>query len=179
MPVCHLPVNSLSNNERIIVSSILDIVQQQLNGGALQQIAQHAGIDPNQAQRAVNAALPQILGGMAQHASQPGNAEAMHAQADRFAGAEGLLGNLGNLGSMFGGQGGGGILGSILGSRQNDIQNTVANSAGIDTGKAAQIIRMLAPMVMAALAQKKNQEGLAPQQVSSQLQQAQQEAQSR
>jgi len=114
---------------------------------------------------------------MAQHAAQPGNAEAIHAKADQFSGAGGILGNLGNLGNIFGGQAEGGILGSILGSRQADIQNTVAKSTGIDAAKAAQIIQMLAPIVMGALAQKKNQDGMAPQQLPGELQQAQQQAQ--
>ena len=90
------------------MAGIFDIVQQQLSGSAVQQIAQRAGIDPAVAQQAVTAAVPMILGGMAQHASQPGNAEVIHAEADKYAGNAGALGNLPN---VFTGQGeSGGLL---------------------------------------------------------------------
>ena len=157
------------------MSGILDIVQQQLSGGTLQQVAQQAGVDPAVAQKAVGVALPMILGGMAQHAAQPGNAQTIHAEADKFANAQGLFGNLSNvLGSQ---ADGGGLLGTILGSGEDQIANAVASAAGIDKAKAAQVVQALVPMVMAAIAIKKNQGGLAPQQVPGELQQAQQQAQ--
>src|SRR5438270_10067507 len=53
------------------MSGIFDIVQQQLSGGGIQQIAEQAGLDPATAQKAVTAAVPMILGGMAQHAKDP------------------------------------------------------------------------------------------------------------
>ena len=40
------------------MAGIFDIVQQQLSGGAVQQLAQRAGIDPAIAQQAVTAAVP-------------------------------------------------------------------------------------------------------------------------
>jgi hypothetical protein len=157
------------------MSGIFDIVQQQLNSGALQQIAQHAGIDPGVAQQAVKVALPQVLGGMAQHASQPENAQVIHAEADKFSTHTGALGNVPNI---FTGQGdAGGILGKIIGNRHEDIQNGVANATGIDKAKAAKVIGVLAPVVLGAIALKKHQDGLQPHEVQNQLQQAQQQAQ--
>ena len=155
------------------MSGIFDIVQQQLNNGALQQIAQHAGIDPAVAQQAVNVALPKVLGGMAQHASQPENAQVIHAEADKFHNA----GVLGDLPSVFTGTGGGGILNKVAGRGHEEIQNGVANATGIDKAKAAKVIGVLAPVVLGAIALKKRQDGLQPHEVQGQLQQAQQQAQ--
>ena len=157
------------------MSGIFDIVQQQLNSGALQQIAQHAGIDPSVAQQAVNVALPKVLGSMAQHASQPENAQVIHNEADKYTNA----GVLGNLPSIFTGQGdGGGILNKIAGQqRHEEIQNGVANATGIDKAKAAKVIGVLAPVVLGAIALKKRQDGLQSHQVQGELQQAQQQAQ--
>jgi len=156
------------------MAGIFDIVQQQLSGGAVQQIAQRAGIDPAVAQQAVTAAVPMILGGMAQHASQPGNAEIIHGEADKYASNAGVLGNLP---SVFTSQGdSGGLLGKLVGHRQDAIQDGVANAAGIDTGQAAKVIGVLAPVVLGAIALKKHQDGLTPNEVPGSLQQAHQDA---
>lgn len=158
------------------MSGIFDIVQQQLSGGALQQIAERAGIDPAVAQQAVNVALPRVLGGMAQHASQPENAKVIHDEADKYHNA----GVLGNLPSIFTGtDDGGGILNKVAGQRHEEIQNGVAHATGIDKAQAAKVIGVLAPVVLGAIALKKRQDGLQPQQMQGQLQQAQQQAQSR
>jgi hypothetical protein len=156
------------------MSGIFDIVQQQLNGGALQQVAQHAGIDPSIAQRAVTAAVPMILGGMAQHAAQPANAEVIHAEADKHVGKAGALGTLPN---VFTGQGeSGGLLGRMVGHRHAAIQNGVADAAGIDKAQAAKVIGVLAPVVLGAIALKKHRDGLAPTDVAGSLQEAHEDA---
>jgi hypothetical protein len=157
------------------MSGIFDIVQRQLKGGALQEIAERAGIDPATAQQAVNVALPKVLGGMAQHVSEPNNAQVIHAEADKYSSNAGVLGNLPN---VFTGQGdAGGILGKVIGPRHEDIQNGVANATGIDKAKAAKVIGVLAPVILGAVALKKRQDGIQPHEVQSQLQQAQQQAQ--
>jgi len=145
----------------IKVSSILDIVQQELSGGSIQQIAQHAGVDPSVAQRAVETALPMIVGAINQHASQPGNVTGAQPNATPFGDASALLGGLSG---MFGDQAGGmgGVLGKVIGSRQAEIQNEIAGATGIDKDKAARILQALIPMVMAALA-RRTQQAQAPQ----------------
>jgi len=156
------------------MSGIFDIVQQQLSGGALQQIAERAGVNPGIAQQAVTAAVPMILGGMAQHAANPQNAEVIHAEADQYAGKAGSLGNLPN---VFTGQGdSGGLLGKMVGHRHDAIQNGVASAAGIDKAQAAKVIGVLAPVVLGAIALKKRQDGLSPADVPGTLQQAHQDA---
>lgn len=118
------------------MASILDMVQQQLGGGAINQISQQIGADPGTTQSAVQMALPMILGGLAHNATQPGGAEALHAALDDHTntldGLSGILGGagatpgtapanaLGGLGGMFGGgtadrTGFGGGLGGLLG----------------------------------------------------------------
>lgn len=157
------------------MSGILDVVQQQLTGGTLQQIAQQAGVDPNVAQRAVNVALPMILGGMAQHTQQPQNAAAIHSEADKFANPQALFGNLS--GALGGLADGGGLAGKILGGGEDQIASAVASAVGLDKAKAMQLVQMVIPIVMSAIAVRKNQQGLAPHQVPGELQQAQQQAQ--
>ena len=114
--------------------SILDMVQQQLGGNTVQQIAQQIGADPQQTQRAIDAALPVMVGSLAQQAQQPGGAQQLNATLEQHAdtlsqvhsllgggdsgaggGMGGALGAIGAMASAFGGGGGGG-LGGILGS---------------------------------------------------------------
>ncbi len=135
------------------MSSIIDIVQQQLSGGAIQQIAQRVGLDPATVQKAVNAALPMIVGSLGQHA-----VTADTAQSTNAADLPNASGFLGGLSGMLGGQGGaGGLLGQIMGGRQDDVHNAAANAAGIDKGKAIQIVEMIIPIVMSALANRNQQ----------------------
>jgi hypothetical protein len=121
------------------MASILDMVQQQLGGGAIDQISRQIGADPGTTQSAVQMALPMLLGGLAHNATQPGGAEALHTALDDHTttldSLSGLLGGggsagampgnaLGGFGGMLGGagsgaaQGGGGFggFGDLLGS---------------------------------------------------------------
>jgi hypothetical protein len=130
--------------------SIADIVRENLGPNEMQQIASQLGVDAPTASRAVDSALPGMLAGMAGHAS-----------SDTGAGSiEGLLGShggiLGNLGSMLGGaQGGGGaggMLGQIFGQHSDTVTQSVQQTSGLDSGKTKQLLMILAPIVLAAIA---------------------------
>ena len=142
--------------------SLLDIVQQHLGPDEIQQISQHLGTDPATTTNAIQAALPMIVGSMAHTAQQPGGASAIQAAVEQH-GAGGILGSLGNLGGlggladMIGGGsssgGAGGLLGSILGQHTATVQNGVQTASGLDASKVKSLLALLAPIVMAALAQ--------------------------
>lgn len=128
------------------MSSIFDIVQQQLGGTMGQQLGQKLGLDPAMTQLAVNAAIPAILGGMAAHAAHQKGADEIHQQTtapDPTADD-------------------GGLLGKMVGHRTQVIHDGVAQASGIDAGKAAQITGMLAPIVMGALAKRSAGGGFNP-----------------
>lgn len=142
--------------------SLLDIIQQNLGPDQIQRISQHLGVDPATASNAINAALPMMVGGMAHTAQQPGGASAIQSAVDNHS-AGGILGSLGGLGGLAGmlggastsGSGGGvgGILGSILGQHTDTVQNGVQTASGLDASKVKALLAILAPIVMAALAQ--------------------------
>ena len=164
------------------MSGIFDTVQQQLNPDTINQISQQLGVDPATAQQAVTAALPVVLGGMASHADDPSAAATIHSEADNHAGLLGGLGNLipggatsggGVLGGLAGalGSGGlGGVLGSVLGSRNSQVQDGVTKASGLDPQRSKQLMMILVPIVLAAIAHHKRQSNLAPTQVSPSLQ---------
>jgi hypothetical protein len=163
------------------MASILDIVQQNLGADQIAQIGQQLGTDPATTQQAVSAALPALVGGMSSTAQQPGGASTIQALLGSHGG---LLGSLGSLLGAGGIADGGGILGSILGHNQSTVQQGVDQATGLGSDKTRQLLMILAPIVMGALAHRVMNHGAAatdPGQLSDVLQQdgmqAQQQAQ--
>ncbi|MEO7916869.1 MAG: DUF937 domain-containing protein [Dokdonella sp.] len=129
----------------------------ELQGAPLQQVAQQLGIDPARASSAISAALPLLLGSLGRNASQPQGAEALFGalQNDHRGGMD--LGGL--LGSVLGGVStrqteGGGILGHIFGGNQANAQAGLGRATGLGEGKSGQLLKILAPIVMAYLAKR-------------------------
>ena len=161
------------------MSGILDTVQQQLNPDTVNQISQQLGVDPATTQQAITAALPVVLGGMASHADDPAAAAAIHDEADNHAGLLGGLGNLipggaggmlGGLASAIGAGGLGSVLGSVLGPKNSQVQDGVSKASGLDPQRAKQLMMILVPIVLAAIAHHKRSAGLAPSEVGPTLQ---------
>lgn len=79
--------------------------------------------------------------------------------------------------NIISGQGGAGrILSRILGSNQQAVHSGVSKASGLDSGKAAQLVALIALFVLSAISNKKQEDGLQPTQVARTLQQAQQTA---
>lgn len=149
-------------------ASLTDDLMAQLQGAPVQQIASQLGIGTDQAQGAIGAALPLLLGAMGSNAAQPQGAEALLGALMRdHAGNGPDLGGL--LGSLLGGGGaaapsrqtdGAAILGHILGGRQSRAEAGIGQASGLDGGTVQQLLAMLAPLVMSFLAQRVQQGGL-------------------
>ncbi len=137
---------------------------------AVDQISQNVSAEPSLVNSAISMALPAILGGLANNASTPEGAESLNNALDRDHSSGGILDNLGGLaGAIFGGgqqqapppaADGGGILGHILGNSQGALAQNVSQQTGLNVGQVAQILMMLAPIVMSYLGQKKQQENV-------------------
>lgn len=145
-------------------ASLTEELLSQLQGAPLQQIADQLGTNPSQAQSAVSAALPMLLGALGRNAAQPQGAADLFGALQRDhvgrAAGSGGLGDL--LGSVLGGMGGGGaggaadgasILGHILGGNQQRAEAGLGQATGLGAN-AGQLLQILAPIVMAFLAQR-------------------------
>jgi hypothetical protein len=136
---------------------------QQLLGGSLGQeatqlISQQLGIDANQAQSAVNLALPTILSALNRNASTEDGAAALtNAIANDHNGSQ--LGDLAGLAQSALGGDGASILKHILGGAEQNVATAVSQNAGIGSGQASQILQILAPLVLNALGNKSQQTG--------------------
>ncbi|MEP6848834.1 MAG: DUF937 domain-containing protein [Acidobacteriota bacterium] len=148
--------------------SLEDLLGQEQGSAAVSQISQQVGTEPSTVSSVVQAALPAILGGLANNASTSDGAQSLNNALEQHHDG-GILDNLGGLGSLiFGGQAtvpppqadGGGILGHIFGNRQGQMAQQVSNQTGVSSGQVAQILLMLAPIVMGYLGQQKQQQGV-------------------
>lgn len=146
-------------------SSLVSELMAQLQGAPLQQLAQQLGTDTAQTQEAVSAALPMMLGALGQNAAQPQGAQALLGALQRDHAGGGMdLGGL--LGSVLGGGGSAGaapdgaaILGHIFGGNQQRAESGLGQATGLG-GQAGQLLTLLAPIVMAFLAQRVQAGGL-------------------
>ncbi len=148
--------------------SLQDLLGQQQGSEAVEQISQNVGAEPSAVNTAIQAALPMLINSLANNASTPQGAESLNTALEQDHDGS-ILGNLGGLGSMiFGGQeaapprqaDAGGILGHILGNNQQPVVQEVSNQSGLGMGQVAQILMMLAPIVMGYLGQQKQQQGV-------------------
>ena len=150
-------------------STLSDQLFAQLQGAPMQQISQQLGTDPGQTRDAVGAALPMLLGTLGQNATQPQGAESLFGALQRdHAGGGADLGGL--LGSLLGGSAGAGaganagagtaqadgasILGHIFGDSQQRAEDGLGQATGLGGHNAASLLKLLAPIVMAFLAQR-------------------------
>ncbi len=108
------------------MSGLLDLLTQQLSGPLAQQLGAQIDADPAPTQKAIGAALPVLLGGLARNATEsPQGAQSLASALDQdhdgslLDSLSGLLGGGGGggLGALFGGgERSGGGLGDLLGA---------------------------------------------------------------
>jgi len=133
------------------MSDLMNSVFSHLGDAQISQIATQLGTDPAQARAAIEHAVPLIVGGMARNASTPQGANALNNALGAHAGLD--MGGL--LGSVLGGGNsgiGGSILGHIFGANQAAANQGLGQATGLGQQNAGQLMAILAPIVMAALA---------------------------
>lgn len=136
--------------------SLTEQLFSQLQGAPLQQVSQQLGVDQNQASSAISAALPLLMGALGNNAAKPQGAEALlGALSNNHSGLD--IGSV--LGAVLGGGGnpqadGAGILGHIFGGNQSRAETGLAQATGLSADRSSQLLKILAPIVMAFIAQR-------------------------
>jgi len=150
------------------MGSLVDSVMSNLSEAQIAAIATKLGTDPEQARNAIEHALPLIVGGMAQNASTAQGANALNNALSEHAGfnvsdvLSGVLSSSGNgtSGSVSGI--GGAILGHIFGGNQAAANQGLGQTTGLGQHNAGQLMAILAPIVMSALANHAQGQNLSP-----------------
>ena len=143
------------------MNAITQIIMQQLSGGASRTIAQRVGVSESTANTAVQVAVPLLLAALARNASAPQGAENLHQAINKDHDGsilDNLTGYLGNPQSA----NGAGILSHVFGGQRPAIENNLAQATGMDQGSAGSLLETLAPVVMGAVGQAQQQNGLDP-----------------
>jgi hypothetical protein len=125
------------------MTSIMDMVQEHLGDGGVTQLTQHLGVDPATAQAAAAAALPMLVDAMSNRASLPGAAGMPDVSGGALAGAAG------------------GLLSNLFGGNHAQMSQQVSKHSGLDIHQAEKALLFLAPIVMAQLARKRQEAGVA------------------
>ncbi|HVE78019.1 MAG TPA: DUF937 domain-containing protein [Gemmatimonadaceae bacterium] len=141
------------------MNSIIDVLSRQLDGDTMTAIGRRLGTDEHTAANAVRLALPVLVGAIARHAADP-----------RYAGALGQALDTDHDGSVIDHPAqlfaepqlfsGAGILRHVFGARRAEVEQGIARVTGLDAAQVAQIMLMIAPLLMGALGRMKRQRGL-------------------
>ncbi len=141
--------------------SVFDTVSAHLDENALQQLSSRLGADQGATSKGIAAAIPVLLGALAQNAQQGAGAQQLNDALDRDHDGSVLNDVPGTIRSQPVANGDA-ILGHVLGDRRAMVEQAVARASGLDLSKAGPLLAMLAPLVMGSLGKLKQQGGLGP-----------------
>ena len=145
-----------------MATNLVTLVMQYLTPDLIGRIATALGLNRNNAQTAIGAAVPALLAGFSGVAVQPGGAQKLVDAARQ------QTGTLANFANMIGGQGqtsfvekGTQMLSSLFGGQsQTALAGAVGKFAGLGQGASGSLLGMLAPVVMGTIAQQQGTRSL-------------------
>jgi len=137
------------------MSSLVDMLTGAL-GGQLGKVSRQLGSDENTTKSAAEAAIPMILGALSRNASKGDGAESLLKALSKDHDGS-VLDNPSAVLDNPASSAGDGILRHVLGSRRPAVEAGISQSSGLDTRSTAQLLTMLAPMVMGALGKTQRQ----------------------
>jgi hypothetical protein len=138
------------------------LLQGQLPDGILDQLSQQIGGDKEQTATAASGIINTLLGGLAKNAAQPEGADAIAGALERNHDGS-IFDNLSSLfsgGQQSGATNGLGILQHILGDKAGGAAGMIGQMSGLSSDQSSNLMQLLAPMLMGALGQAKQQNGL-------------------
>ncbi len=141
------------------MAAMLEGLMAQLQGGHMPALSKAVGADEATTQRALMAALPAMLAGLAKNASREDGAAALHRalQKDHDGGLlNGLDGFLGKVDPTPGD----GILGHVFGARRGAIEHGIGRASGLQPAQAGKLMAMAAPVLMAMLGRQTRERSL-------------------
>jgi len=139
--------------------TIVESLMQQLESrGAIDQIAGKLGVQPGQASSGIAAGLPAILAGLARNAKSPEGASALAGALEKD--HDGSVLEDDSYFDAYQEKKGDGILGHVFGEQKPAVESQVSALGGLSGGQGADLLKMLAPLVMGYLGKEKSSSGL-------------------
>lgn len=140
------------------MNSLLDLVSGTLDASTIQNLGRQIGATPAQAQSAVGAAVPLLLGALQRNSASEGGAASLLGALDRDHDGsvlDDLAGFLGQGPTASGAR----SLDHIFGGRRAPVENAVSRASGLDSGQVGQLLALLAPLVLGMLGRSRQQGG--------------------
>ncbi|MCL4529871.1 MAG: DUF937 domain-containing protein [Chloroflexi bacterium] len=134
-------------------------LMQQLSGQDLSRIGQQIGADEQTTSTALSAALPLLLSALANNASKPEEAQALHQALTRDHDGS-ILNNVSGFLDNPQSANGAGILNHVLGGQQPVVTQGLAQGTGLNSSQIGQLLQIAAPLVMGLLGQQRQQNNL-------------------
>lgn len=139
------------------MASMIDSMMEQLTkSGALEQVAGRLGVEPDKANAAVGSALPALMAGLAKNAQKPEGAAALSKALDDH---DGSVLDDGSYFDTYQEKKGDRIVGHVFGEKAPAVESQISQLAGLPSGQGAQLLQMLAPLVMGYLGKEKKSGG--------------------
>ena len=141
------------------MDDLMQSIAAQLSGAPMAQLSTQLGTDSRATENAVQAALPLLLGALAKNSASSGGADALAGALDRD--HDGSI--LDDLAGFLGGgasSDGAAILGHVLGKREPTVEAGIGKATGLQSGQIAQLLQMLAPIVLGYLGRQKRQQSM-------------------
>lgn len=148
-----------------VLMNLFDQIQSQISDDMIAQLSKQVGGTPEQTRTAANGAISTLVSGLSKNASRPGGAESLLSALDRDHDGSVLDDAMGFLlGSKQPASqkalNGSGIVKHVLGGRQDAANDMLGKMSGLKSDQMAQVMKTLAPLVMAALGKAKRKEDL-------------------
>jgi hypothetical protein len=139
--------------------NLMGLLNNALNSDTIKQISQQLEAGEGETGGAIQAALPMLLGGLANNSASHSGASSLLEALDRDHDGS-VLDDLGGfLGDYLSGRGSG-ILSHIFGAQEGAVERGVSHASGLHLSKVGPLLLMLAPIVMGALGRARREEGI-------------------
>ncbi|MCB0113845.1 MAG: DUF937 domain-containing protein [Caldilineaceae bacterium] len=140
--------------------TLVQVLLNTLGPTAMHEVSTRLNADEGATQRAVSAAIPLIISALGKNASTSEGAQALsHALEKNHDGS--VLRNVNDaLANPAVAADGAAILRHVLGDKRQSVEKGLSAASGIDAASAAQLLNLLAPLVMGQLGQQKRAGGL-------------------
>jgi hypothetical protein len=142
--------------------SVLDELRSSLSDDHVNEISKRIGADPESTKRAIDGALPLLVGAFGKEASDPQRAAGLRKaiEEDHDGSVVNDLGRYLSGGMPGRATNGDGILQHVLGDRQQAAVQGLSAHSGLDMSSIASLLPLLAPLVMGMIGKQQRGGGL-------------------
>ena len=136
------------------MDNLLEQLTSNLDASTISSIAKQIGANEDQTNKAIQGALPTLLGAMASNSQSKEGAQGLLSALDKDHDGS-ILDDIGGHINNFQQGPGSGILKHVLGGQTSTVESSLASKTGLNASQSNNLMQILAPIVMGFLGKKK------------------------